>query len=153
MINSKEILADFQFVANRISQFSLDTKDIESKGAKAQVSVDFDYGILQLEEEEERYFSIIEFTVQVKAKVKNAVIFRINLKMQGIFIGNPQKLTLERFKEMLELNGVSTLSQLCRAYILSVSALSGINPPIKLPMINVLSLRNKKEKNIESKDS
>ena len=153
MINSKEILADFQFVANRISQFSLDTKDIESKGAKAQVSVDFDYDILQLEEEEERYFSIIEFTVQVKAKVKNAVIFRINLKIQGIFIGNPQKLTLERFKEMLELNGVSTLSQLCRAYILSVSALSGINPPIKLPMINVLSLRNKKEKNIESKDS
>ena len=47
---------------------------------------------------------------------------------------------------MLELNGVATLSQLCRAYILSISALSGISPTIKLPMINVLSLRKKKNK-------
>jgi hypothetical protein len=66
--------------------------------------------------------------------------------MEGIFVGNPQKLNIEQFKEMLELNGVATLSQLCRAYILSISALSGISPAIKLPMINVLSLRKKKNK-------
>ena len=52
--------------------------------------------------------------------------------MEGIFVGNPQKLNIEQFKEMLELNGVATLSQLCRAYILSISALSGISPAIKL---------------------
>lgn len=149
MINSKEILADFQFVASRISQFSLDTKDADSKNAKAQVSFDFDYDILQFDEEDERYSSILEFIVQVKAKVRNSVIYKVNLKMQGVFIGNPKALTLEKFKEMVELNGIATLSQLCRAYILSVSALSGINPPIKLPMINVLSLRDKKGKKCE----
>lgn len=51
---------------------------------------------------------------------------------------------------MLELNGVVTLSQLARAYVLSVTSLSGINPPVKLPMINVLALRDKK-KNKEKK--
>lgn len=146
MINSKEVLADFQFVANRISQFTLETKDVENKGAKAQVSFDFDYNVLNLEEQEERYLGSIEFSVYVKAKVRNSTLFKVNLKMEGVFIGNSQKLTMDNFKEMVELNGIATLSQLCRAYILSVSALSGINPAIKLPMINVFSLRDKKNK-------
>ena len=64
--------------------------------------------------------------------------------MEGMFVGNPNKLTLEKFKERAELNGVATLSQLCRAYILSVSALSGITPPVKFPMINIYSLKKKK---------
>jgi len=42
-------------------------------------------------------------------------------------------------------------SQLCRAYILSVSARSGINPPIKLPMINVFSLRDKKGRSVNKR--
>lgn len=153
MINSKEVLADFQFVANRISQFSLETKGIENKGSKAQVSFNFDYNILQLEEQEERYIGCIEFVSFIKAKVKNSILFKVDLKMEGVFIGNPQKLTLEQFKEMAELNGVATLSQLSRAYILSVSALSGINPAIKLPMINVFSLREKKNKTSEQQKS
>ena len=33
MISSKEVLADFQFIANRISKFSLETKNIDKKGA------------------------------------------------------------------------------------------------------------------------
>jgi hypothetical protein len=50
---------------------------------------------------------------------------------------------------MLELNGLTTLSQLSRAYILSVTALSGITPPVKLPMINIFKLRQqKKEKEV-----
>ncbi|NLI57883.1 MAG: preprotein translocase subunit SecB [Clostridium sp.] len=135
-----------KYVANRISQFSLETKDIDTKAAKAKVVFDFDYNILQLEKEEERHIGCIEFASSIKAKVRNSILFKVELKMEGIFVGNPQKLNIEQFKEMLELNGVATLSQLCRAYILSISALSGISPAIKLPMINVLSLRKKKNK-------
>lgn len=146
MINSNEVLADFQFIANRISQFSLETKDVENKAGKAQVSFNFDYNILQLEKQGERYIGCIEFASFIKAKVRNSILFKVDLKMEGIFVGDPNKLTVEQFKEMAELNGIATLSQLCRAYILSISALSGINPAIKLPMINVFSLREKKNK-------
>lgn len=146
MINSKEILADFQFAANRISKFSLETYDTVNKGVKAQVSIEFDYNILNLEEQEDKYLCVIEVTVLIKARVKNFTLYRINLKMEGIFIGNPNKLSIENFREMSELNGVATLFQLCRAYIVSVSALSGINPPIRFPMINIYSLKEKKEK-------
>ena len=94
---------------------------------------------------EDRYIGEIEFIVFVKAKIKNSILFKIDLKMRGLFIGNPQKLSEENFNDMLELNGVVTLSQLARAYVMSVTALSGINPPVKLPMINVISLREKKK--------
>lgn len=148
MINSKEVLADFQFVANRIANFTLETKDNDTKGSKAQVSFDFDYNILQLDKSEERYIGILEFSAIIKAKVKKSILFKSNLQMEGIFVGNPQKLSEDKFKEMIELNGVATLSQLSRAYIMSVSALSGINPPIKMPMINVFSLKEKKDKKV-----
>ena len=71
---------------------------------------------------------------------------KIDLTMEGAFIGNIQKLKKEDFANMLELNGLTTLSQLSRAYILSVTALSGITPPVKLPMINIFKLRQQKKK-------
>lgn len=147
MINSKEILADFQFAGNRVSSFLIETKDIETKGARTNVSFDFDYNTKGVEETDERYIGELEFLVSVKAKIKNAILFKIDLKMEGLFLGNPKRLSKENFIDMLELNGVVTLSQLARAYFISVTSLSGINPPVKLPMINVVALRDKKKSN------
>ena len=145
MINSKEILADFQFAGNRVSSFTIDTKDLKTKGAIANFSFDFDYNTKMINEDENRYIGELEFIVSVKAKVKNSILYKIDLKMEGLFLGNPIKLSKENFINMLELNGVVTLSQLARAYILSVTSLSGINPPVKLPMISVIALREKKK--------
>ncbi|TCW34436.1 hypothetical protein EDC21_11826 [Thermohydrogenium kirishiense] len=39
------------------------------------------------------------------------------------------------------------LSILSRAYILTVTFLSGINPPVKLPMINIFKLIQQKKDN------
>ena len=77
MIDSKEVLADFQFVANRISHFILETKDIETKGAKTQVSIEFDYDILKLEEQVEKHMGIVEFTVSIKARVKKSILLKL----------------------------------------------------------------------------
>lgn len=80
------------------------------------------------------------------------MFLKIDLTMEGAFIGNIQKLKKEEFINMLELNGLTALSQLSRAYILSVTALSGITPPVKLPMINVFKLiQQKKEREINNK--
>lgn len=146
MINSKQILADFQFVGNRVADFKIQTKDIEAKQLKAQINYDFDYNIEEIKELEDRYVGRIKFIIIIKAKVKNSILFKISLTMEGAFIGNIKKLNKESFIEMLELNGLATLSQLSRAYILSVTSLSGINPPIKLPMINIIKLRQNKKK-------
>jgi preprotein translocase subunit SecB len=99
---------------------------------------------MELVEEDNRFLGIIQLIVQVKAKIKNKVLFKIDLKMEGAFAGNAEKLGHQRFTDMLEMNGLITLLHISRAYLLSVTAQSGINPPVKLPMVNVIKLREKK---------
>jgi len=142
-MKDKDIMADFQFLGHRVSKLVLDTKLVEEKGP-SNVSFDFDYEVMDLLEEDNRFLGIIQLIVQVKAKIKNKVLFKIDLKMEGAFAGNAEKLGHQRFTDMLEMNGLITLLHISRAYLLSVTAQSGINPPVKLPMVNVLKLREKK---------
>jgi len=142
-MKDKDIMADFQFLGHRVSKLVLDTRLVEEKGP-SNVSFDFDYEVMDLLEEDNRFLGIIQLIVQVKAKIKNKVLFKIDLKMEGAFAGNAEKLSHQKFTDMLEMNGLITLLHISRAYLLSVTAQSGINPPVKLPMVNVLKLREKK---------
>jgi preprotein translocase subunit SecB len=142
-MKDKDVIADFQFLGHRVSKLVLDTKLVEEKGP-SNVSFDFDYEVMELVEEDNRFLGIIQLIVQVKAKIKNKVLFKIDLKMEGAFAGNAEKLGHQRFTDMLEMNGLITLLHISRAYLLSVTAQSGINPPVKLPMVNVIKLREKK---------
>lgn len=151
MINANKVLADFQFVANRVSEFKIETRDIRTNEFKVHVTYDFDYNIKEVEEFEDKYIGYIEFITVIKAKVKNSMLFKINLTMEGVFVGNAQKLKRDDFLDMLELNGLTTLSQLSRAYILTVTSLSGINPPVKLPMVNIFKLIQQKKDNEANK--
>ena len=141
-MKDKDVIADFQFLGHRVSKLVLDTKLVEEKGP-SNVSFDFDYEVMELVEEDNRFLGIIQLIVQVKAKIKNKVLFKIDLKMEGAF-GNAEKLGHQKFTDMLEMNGLITLLHISRAYLLSVTAQSGINPPVKLPMVNVIKLREKK---------
>lgn len=142
-MKDKDVIADFQFLGHRVSKLVLDTKLVEEKGP-SNVSFDFDYEVMELVEEVNRFLGIIQLIVQVKAKIKNKVLFKIDLKMEGAFAGNAEKLGHQKFTDMLEMNGLITLLHISRAYLLSVTAQSGINPPVKLPMVNVIKLREKK---------
>lgn len=144
-MDSKKAQADFQFVANRVSLFSLETKDIDTSGNPAKIDTDIDYNILSAEKEENNFVGAVEFIAEIKAKVKKSILFKISLKMEGVFVGNPYVLTDESFRNMLELNGVATLSHLSRSFIMSTTTLAGINPPIRLPMVNIHKLKELKK--------
>jgi len=144
-MNSNEVLADFQILGSRVSKLYLDTRIIDEKG-RADVSFDFDYDMDEVEEDGSRLQGILTFMVQVKAKVKNKILFKIDLEIEGLFAGNPERLSREKFMEMLEMNGLVTLLHISRSYLISVSAQSGINPPVQIPMVNVLKLREMKAK-------
>ncbi|HPU45046.1 MAG: preprotein translocase subunit SecB [Clostridiaceae bacterium] len=145
MVNGEEVMADFQFIGNRVSQFYLETNTINSKGQKITTGFEFDYNIKKAESSGNEHFGIIEFIVNGKAKAGRRNLFKFILKMEGAFVGNNEKLTMEHFRQMLELNGVVTLSQISRSFILSVTSQSGINPPVRIPMVNVLALKEKKQ--------
>lgn len=150
MIPAKQILADFQFLGNRVANFKLETKITDLKNSKIVLYPEFDYNIIKYDSTDSLHFGIIEFSVKIKAKSGNTNIFKIDLIMEGVFEGIIAKLSKDKFIEMLELNGIVTLSQISRAYLVSVTSQSGINPPVKLPMINVIALREKKHTNINS---
>ena len=149
MINSKEIMADFQFIANRVSKSTIEINDIGDKDSKTRISAKFDYNILEIEEQEDKLIGNMEFLTEIRAKVGRRILFKIAVKMEGMFIGNPDKLDKNKFIEMLELNGAATLSQFTRTYIFSISALSGINPAVKIPMINILEMRRRKYEKLD----
>lgn len=116
---------------------------IEERG-RAEVSFDFDYLTKDIIEEEGRILGTLQFSILVKAKIKSKLLFKIELVMDGIFAGNSKELLRDNFIEMLEVNGLINMLHISRAYLLSVTAQSGVYPPIKIPMINILKLREKK---------
>ena len=142
-MKAAEVLADFQFLGNRVAKFTLETRFVEEK-AEGRVEFDFDYEIRSMEEGEERFSAVLALMVNVRASKGRNLIFKLSLDMEGLFSGCREKLSNDQFVQMLELNGLITLLHLCRAYVITVTAQSGINPPVRLPMINVLKLKEKK---------
>ena len=145
-MNVDKVMADFQLLKTRVSEFSFLTNPIESSGIAAKIEYNLDYNIINIIEEENSFTGYLEFIVDVKAKIKNSLLFKISFNIEGVFIGNHKVLDNESFKKTMELNGVVTLSQLSRSYIISTTALFGFNPPVKLPMANIVKLRELKNK-------
>lgn len=144
-MNPKEVMADFQFLGNRVSKLVIETKIVDQKG-RAELSHDFDYTIAEISEKDESWFGILQLSIQVKAKIKNKILFKIDLIMEGAFAGNVEKIPKDKFVEMLEMNGLANLLNISRAYLVGVSAQTGINPPVRIPMINLLKLKEKKKR-------
>ncbi|CCJ33852.1 hypothetical protein [Caloramator australicus] len=147
MIDANKIIANFQMIASRVVKFELETKEVDEGNEKVNVKNEFDYDIINIEEFNDAYFGVVQFKTTFIAKKGKSVLFKILIVYEGKFIGNKNHLKFDDFKNMLELNGVVALSQLTRSYILSATALAGINPPVRIPMINVHMLKNIKENN------
>jgi preprotein translocase subunit SecB len=123
----------------------LETRRINARG-QAELFIDFDYKIGEIEEENNCFRGSLTFLVQAKAKVKNRILYKIDLEIEGTFAGSIEKLSQEKFIQMLEMNGLITLLHISRAYLISVTAQSGIQPPLRIPMVNVLKMRENKNK-------
>lgn len=76
MINSNQVLADFQFIGNRVSNFKIETRDIRIDKEKINVTYDFDYEIKEIKELEDRYTGYLEFITIIKAKFKKTSVFK-----------------------------------------------------------------------------
>lgn len=145
MVNAKEAVADFQMLAYRVSKFEFETNNIEDAKGRIKPSIKFDYNILDANEKEKTFQGTLQFIVNVKIKKGEDSLIKLNLSYEAKFIGNKKALSLEKFVEMMQLNGVATLMHIARSYILTTSAAAGITPPIKIPMINIYKLKEKKE--------
>lgn len=124
--------ADFQLMDNYISEFSLTVlnkiKDKKELGINANIG----FRIVHINEKD--MIGQIELKYEVDVMDEDKQNATIILVMNALFQGN-QNMEKEEFEQMLKINGATTLSHLCRAYITSTTALSGM-PPINMPLIN-----------------
>ena len=151
MIEANKIVASFQMIASRVVRFELETKEVNNDNEKVNVRNSFDYEVVRIEEHEDHYYGVVQFKTDSVAKIGRKTLFKIFVVYEGKFMGNKNILKQEDFQRMLELNGVVALSQFTRSYVLSVTALAGINPPVRLPMININQLKKLKEEMERSK--
>lgn len=148
-MKTDKILADFQLLNNKVLEFYFQNKLLNTND-KISIDCEMDYEIISCIEDEDRYFGAIDFIVGLSGKVGDSEAFKIHLIMRGNFAGSKKNLTINSFREMLEVNGTATLSQLSRAFLTSATSLSGIKTII-LPMVNIYAMKRYKEKNPDKK--
>lgn len=150
-MKSEDVLSDLNFRGNRVVSFALETKLLSTKRHSANISFDFDYNIKDIQQNNNSSYGLIDYTVIVKATIKKKVLYKIKLIMEGAF--SSETLDENTFKDMIEINGLITLSQISRAYIQSVTAQSGFKEPVRVPMINVMKLiEQKKQEDLNARE-
>lgn len=140
-MKTDKIMADFQFLNSKVIEFSIENSLLNIKDKVIKVDFDMDYDIVSCNEVEDGYLGVVDFIVNSIGKIES---FKIHLKMRGNFISFKRNLNMDKFKEMLEVNGTATLSQISRAYITSTTSLSGM-PFINLPMVNIYAMKKYKD--------
>ena len=146
-MKSNEVASELIFLGNRVITFKLLTNMVDIKTQSVNVDYDFDYNIKDLKHDDGKSFGLLDYIVKIKASVKRKLLFKVELVMEGAF--RSETLSKDDFKNMVEVNGLITLSHISRAYIISATAQSGINPPVKLPMVNINQLIEHKKREID----
>lgn len=145
-MENKNVQALFQMQDSYVKDFDLHiTKKID-KRENLNIIGQVGFRILNIREDKESFVGQIELINDLKVSVKEEEHANIHISMCGLFLGTKtEEYDKNNFEKMLKLNGAATLSNLIRAYVYSVTGLSGI-PQISTPMINFIEFfKNAKE--------
>ena len=125
-------IADLQLLDNYVSKFSIDIFNKISHSAEMDIDVNVGFCIVNIDEENS--IGQIELTYDIEVTEKNKNISTISLVMNALF-HTGKKIDKKNFENLLKYRGAPILSNLCIAYINSVTTLSGI-PAINMPIID-----------------
>jgi preprotein translocase subunit SecB len=129
-----------------VKDFNINTiKKIDHK-ENLNIMGQLGFKINSIREETDNFIGQIELINDIKITLKDEEYANIHISMVGLFIGiKSEEYDKNRFEEMLKINGATTLSHLIRAYVYTVTGLSGM-PQISTPMINFMEFfKNAKE--------
>ena len=142
------VQADFQVMDNYISEFSLNVFNKIKPNINLGINANIGFRIVNINEKDLIGQIELKYDIDVidnDITTENNKVAKINITMNALFKGSGG-IEIEKFEDMLRLNGATTLSHLCRAYINTTTALSGM-PAITMPLINFHEFfKNAKEK-------
>lgn len=145
-MEQENVQAVFQLQDSYVKEFNIHILNEIDRKKDLNIIGEVSFKINNITEDNNNYVGQIELINSIKVKYKEKECADIYIAMVGLFTGNKvEKYDIKHFEEMLKLNGATTLSHLIRAYIYSVTGLSGI-PQITTPMINFVEFfKNAKE--------
>ena len=124
------IQADFQLMDNYISNFYLNVLKKINSDKDLEINANIGFRIVKVDEKELTGQIELNYDIDITDN-KEEKVSKIIIVMNGLFKGSGN-IDKDNFEQMLKINGAATLSHLCRAYINSATALSGM-PPITMP--------------------
>lgn len=126
------IQAKFQLMDNYISEFSLNVNNKIVQNQDLDVNFNVGFRIVNIDKKE--LVGQVELRYDMDIIKDGDNVAKIILAMNALFKGD-EGIDEKTFEQMLKINGATTLSHLCRAYISSATALSGM-PTITIPLID-----------------
>lgn len=123
---------DLELLDNYISEFSLNIFDKIKNDKDLGIHANIGFKIVNINETDK--IGQIELKYDIDITDNEEKVSKIIIVMNALFKGS-KDIDKKTFEEMLKINGATTLSHLCRAYINSATALSGM-PTITMPLIN-----------------
>ena len=104
-----------------------------------------DYNVAIWDKKDDKHFGVICVEIKINEILEDDTHNTLSMEIDGAFVGNPNVLSEEQFRNMLEINGVATLSHIARTQIMNVTSMSGANERIVLPMINIIEIKAMKD--------
>lgn len=145
-MSQKNAQAQFQMLDSYIKEFNLNAfRKIDGK-EELNIEGQVGFGIVSIREEKNKYIGQIELINDIKINDSKEQCAEIHIVITGLFSCNKnQDYDRNRFEGMLKINGATTLSHLIRAYVYTMTGLSGM-PQITTPMINFVEFFNNAKK-------
>ena len=143
MIKLDDVYADFQYIFHRVKQVSFSFPPEGMDMLNSTSEYDYDYHIS--ETNKDIHEGLVTFTIRMTNNDHEILLFTI----EGFFIGNADILDENLFAEYLQVNGITTLSQLSRSILISMTSNFGMTMPVILPMINVHQLLKSKNSSLK----
>jgi len=136
-MDTKKCLADFQIVGSRIAQIKMKNEFVVLDASdKTKKKLDLTHKVVEVEKDEQGVLhGILSLQINV-VLTEGKTRFQLFIEIEGCFSCSDGA-DEEKFQQMLEINGVTTLYGIARATIVSLTAQAFMSGAVTLPMINV----------------
>ena len=136
-MDTKKCLAEFQIVGSRITHIKMknDFVLLDSPD-KTKKRLDLTHKVIEVVKDGQGSLrGILALQVNV-VLTEGKTKFQLSIEIEGCF-SCPESTEEDKFQQMLEINGVTTLYGIARATIISLTAQTFMSGAVTLPMINV----------------
>lgn len=137
---SNQYLSNFQYVGSSIKTFKLKNDFIVlTNDEKAKKKLDISHSIVSIGtiEDGEVLSGVILLNIKVNI-LESKKKYNVDLSIEGCF-NAPSQIGEDEFKEMLQVNGITSLYSIARGFIQSTTSQTLLGGSVILPMFNVVA--------------